>query len=79
MCEFNGKGCYLLCGFCERGRNLCEIVTRCEWVEQRYVGHPTLEVSIVNPTDGLDRRLHGGWWDKYNGCGMGFVWHIVNR
>ena len=56
-CKLDEEWGHLLCGFRERGRDLCEIATFCEWIEQRNVGHPSLEVSVVNLSDGLDRWL----------------------
>ncbi len=74
-CKLYRKGRHLLRGFRECRGNRGEILTFRKWIEERYMRHPPSEVPVVNSTDGLDRWLHGFWWDENNGCGVGFVWH----
>ena len=78
-CKLNGKWGYLLRGFCGCWRNRSEMLTLRERIEERYVGHPSSEVPVVNLADSLDRRLHRFWWDENNGCGVGFSWHKRNN
>lgn len=74
-CKSDGKWGYLLRCFCKCWRNRSKILTFSEWIEERYMWHPPSEVPVVNATDGLDRRLHGFWWDEDDCCRMCFVWH----
>ena len=67
-----------MCCFRECCGNRREILAFHERIEERYMWHPSSEVPVVNSADGLDRRLHGFWWDEDDCCGVGFVWHIVN-
>jgi hypothetical protein len=66
--------------FARRRKSLCqavELVARTKWIQQGDVRHPSLEVAIVNPANGLDGGLYLARWDQHDGSGKGFFVHMT--